>query len=93
MRSSPTPTLGITLNLTGSSSDKELNAVIRTDSFTTENYSDQAYPHQNRFPEEVGVHVYGANEGVVYMDDFAIRFRGEDPSTGGGTGFFPPVLN
>jgi len=93
VRASPTPTLGINLDLAGTAADKEYNAVIRTDAFTTENYSDTAYPSQNRFPEEVGLHVYGAGEGVVFVDDFAIRFMGNDPNTGGGTGFFPPVLN
>lgn len=90
----PSPTgLGFTVELTGDATDKEYNAVIRTDAYTTENYDDTGYPSGHGFPEEVGLHTFGTNEGVIYADDFAIRFRGQDPSTGGGTGFFPPVLN
>ncbi len=92
IKASPT-SLGFTVDLTGTTGDKEHNAVIRTDAYTTESYDDTGYPGSHGFPEEVGMHTFGTNEGVIYVDDFAIRFMGQDPTTGGGTGFFPPVLN
>jgi hypothetical protein len=76
--SSPSPTLGVRIEKTGRATEWEDNAVLLTDAFTTEAYSNDV----NDWPEELGLHAMGlgpVDTSAIFYDDYAIRLKGRDP--------------
>lgn len=59
----------------------ENNAVLRIKNFTTDGYNKSANTPsalREKWPKEIGIHVFGKNDKAVYFDDYGIRLKGKD---------------